>query len=102
MFQDSELQLDKLGDFLRLARKRRGWRQEDVAQRLKVSIDTIKRVEKGGKGVSIGHVLDLLSLYQRLETFAEVVNPYKDEVGISMEAERSPKRISANRYDRNF
>ena len=33
MFQDSELQLDKLGDFLRLARKRRGWRQKDVAQR---------------------------------------------------------------------
>ncbi len=63
MFQDSELQLDKLGNFLRLARKRRGWRQE---------------------------------------TFAEVVNPYKDEVGISMESERAPKRISANRYDRNF
>ena len=102
MFQDSELQLDKLGDFLRLARKRRGWRQEDVAQRLKVSVDTIKRVEKGSKGVSIGHVLYLLSLYQRLETFAEVVNPYKDKVGISMEAERSPKRISANRYDRDF
>lgn len=102
MFQDSELQLDKLGDFFRLARKRRGWRQKDVAQRLKVSVDTIKRVEKGSEGVSIGHVLDLLSLYQRLETFAEVVNPYKDEVGISMEAERSPKRISANRYDRDF
>ena len=102
MFQDSELQLNKMGDFLRLARKRRGWRQEDVAQRLKVSVDTIKRVEKGSKGVSIGHVLDLLSLYQRLEAFAEVVNPYKDEVGISMDVERSPKRISANRYDRDF
>jgi len=47
-------------------------------------------------------VLDLLSLYQRLETFAEVVNPYKDKVGISMEAERSPERISVNRYDRDF
>lgn len=102
MFQDSELQLNKMGDFLRLARKRRGWRQEDVAKRLKVSIDTIKRVEKGSKGVSIGHVLDLLSLYQRLEAFSEVVNPYKDEVGISMDVERSPKRVSVNRYDRDF
>jgi len=102
MFQDSEIQLDKLGRFLRLARKRRGWRQQDVAQRLKVSVDTIKRVEKGSKGVSIGHVLDLLSLYQRLESFAEVVNIYKDKVGIGIEAERSPGRISANRYDRNF
>lgn len=102
MFQDSELQLTKLGDFLRLARTRRAWRQEDVAQRLKVSVDTIKRVEKGSKGVSIGIILDLLSLYQRLEAFSDVVNPYKDEVGISMETERSPKRISGNRYDRDF
>ena len=102
MFQDSELQLTKLGDFLRLARTRRAWRQEDVAQRLKVSVDTIKRVEKGSKGVSIGIILDLLSLYQCLEAFSDVVNPYKDEVGISMEKERSPKRISGNRYDRDF
>ncbi len=102
MFQDSELQLNKMGDFLRQARKRRGWRQEDVAQRLKVSVDTIKRVENGNKGVSIGHVLDLFSLYQRLEVFAEVVNPYKDEVGISMEAERLPQRVSVNHYDRDF
>ena len=102
MFQDSELQLAKLGEFLRLARKRRAWRQEDGAQRLKVSVDTIQRVEKGSKGVSVGHVLDLLSLYQRLEAFADVVNPYKDEIGISMEAERSPKRVSGDRYDRDF
>ena len=102
MFQDSELQLAKMSEFLRLARKRRGWRQEDVAQRLKVSVDTVKRVEKGSKGVSIGLILDLLSLYQRLEAFSDVVNPYKDEVGIGMETERSPRRISGNRYDRDF
>ncbi len=102
MFQDSELQLTKMSAFFRLARKRRGWRQEDVAQRLKVSVDTIKRIEKGGKGIAIGHILDLLSLYQRLEVFADVVNPYKDEIGISMETERSPQRVSGNIYDRDF
>ncbi len=102
MFQDSEQQLIKLGEFLRLARKRRGWRQEDVAQRLNVSVDTIKRAEKGRKGVSIGHIIDLLSLYQRLQIFADMINPHKDEIGISMETERLPKRISSARYERNF
>ncbi len=102
MFQDSEQQLVKLGEFLRLARKRRGWRQEDVALRLNISVDTIKRAEKGNKGISVGHILDLLSLYQRLEIFADVINPHKDEIGISMESERLPKRISSGRYDRNF
>jgi len=52
--------------------------------------------------VSIGHVLDLLSLYQRLQTFADVINPHKDETGISMETERLPRRMSSDRYDRNF
>jgi len=102
MFQDSEKQIVALGQFFRIARKRRGWRQEDVAQRLNVSIDTVKRAEKGVKGVSIGHVLDLLSLYNRLESFKEMIDPKNDALGISMEMERLPKRVSRQNYDRDF
>jgi len=102
MFQDSEQQLIALGKFFRLARKRRGWRQEDVAQRLSISIDTVKRAEKGNKGLSIGHALDFLSLYQRLESFEDVVDSDKDSIGISMEAERLPQRVSSKGYDRDF
>ncbi len=102
MFQDSEQQLLALGQFFRLARKRRGWRQEDVAQRLNISVDTVKRAEKGSKGISVGHVLDLLSLYQRLGSFRDIVDPNKDDIGISMETERLPTRVSSKRYDRNF
>lgn len=102
MFQDSEKQLLALGEFFRIARKRRGWRQEDVAQRLNLSIDTIKRAEKGVKGVSIGYVLDLLSLYNRLESFREMIDPNKDSVGISLEMERLPKRVAGQKYDRDF
>ncbi|MFV2060560.1 MAG: helix-turn-helix domain-containing protein [Gammaproteobacteria bacterium] len=102
MFQNSEQQLISLGQFLRLARKRRGWRQEDVAQRLSIGIDTVKRAEKGHKGLSIGHVFDLLSLYQRLDSFSEVINPNNDVIGISNEDERLPQRISGKHYDRDF
>ncbi len=91
-----------LGQFFRLARKRRGWRQEDVALRLNISVDTVKRAEKGNKGISIGHVFDLLSLYQRLEAFQNVIDANKDLIGISLEAERLPKRISGKEYDRDF
>ncbi len=102
MFQNSERQLVALGQFFRLARKRRGWRQEDVALRLNISVDTVKRAEKGNKGISIGHVLDLLSLYQRLESFQKVIDANKDLIGISMETQRLPKRISSKEYDRDF
>jgi transcriptional regulator with XRE-family HTH domain len=102
MFQDSEEQLHALGQFFKIARKRRGWRQADVAQRLNISIDTIKRAEKGGKGLSVAHVLDLLSLYNRLESFKKMIDLKNDDIGISMETERLPKRVSSQNYDRDF
>ncbi|VAW71083.1 hypothetical protein MNBD_GAMMA10-2826 [hydrothermal vent metagenome] len=102
MFQDSEKQLSEMGQFFKIARKRRGWRQGDVAQRINVSIDTVKRAEKGAKGLSVGNILDLLSLYNRLDAFNEVINPDNDSVGISMETERLPERVSSQHYDRDF
>ncbi|MES9855973.1 MAG: helix-turn-helix domain-containing protein [Sedimenticola sp.] len=102
MFQETELNLKKLGDFLRLARRRRGWRQEDAAERLSVGIDTVKRAEKGQKGVSIGCILNMLSLYQRMTAFQDVIDPSKDEVGISQQAERLPARETGRRYDTDF
>lgn len=102
MFQDSEQQLLSLSQFFRLARKRRGWRQQDVAQRLNIGIDTVKRAEKGQKGLSIGHILDMLSLYQRLNSFSEVIDPNNDIIGISMENERLPQRVFNKTYDRDF
>ena len=98
----TEQNLKDMGDFFRLARKRRGWRQEDVAERLSVGLDTVKRAEKGLKGVGIGIILDMMALYQRTAAFNVVIDPNDDEIGISLQAERLPARESKERYDTDF
>ncbi len=104
MFQDSQNSLARLGQFLRTARKRRQWRQEDVANKLGISLDTVKRAENGQKGVSIGLILDMLSLFSVLEQFNHAIDDCNDVVGISLQKEKMKKRVrlEKSRYDRDF
>ncbi len=102
MFQNTQQNLKQLAEFLVLARRRRNWRQADVAERIGVSLDTIKRTEKGAPGVSVAVILDLLSLYGQGEAFTAMVSPDADRVGISLADERLPKRGRAATYERDF
>lgn len=102
MFEESRVQLEHLAEFLRLARKRRGWTQQSVANRLQVSLDTVKRAERGDAGIKTGTLLMFLALYQRLDAFAEAIDPDQDHIGISLANERLPKRVREKKYERDF
>ena len=102
MFDESEEQLQKLASFLRIARKRRGWTQQSVANRLQISLDTVKRAERGEPGIKTATLLMFLALYQRLDSFAEVIDPDQDRIGISLANERLPQRVREQKYDRDF
>lgn len=104
MFQDSQDSMVRLGHFLRTARKRRQWRQEDVANKLSISLDTVKRAESGQKGVSIGYILDMLSLFSMLESFNLAIDDRNDAIGISLQKEKMKHRVRLEkpRYDRDF
>ena len=47
-----------LGSRIRLARRERGWRIEELAQRVGVSHVTIRKVEQGAPSVAIGTVFE--------------------------------------------
>ena len=102
MFEESREQLERLAEFLRLARKRRGWTQQSVANRLQVCLDTVKRAERGEAGIKTGTLLMFLALYQRLDAFAKVIDPDLDRIGISLANERLPQRVRERRYERDF
>ena len=102
MFEESEEQLQSLASFLRIARKRRGWTQQSVANRLQISLDTVKRAERGEPGIKTATLLMFLALYQRLESFADVIDPDQDHIGISLANERLPQRVREQKYDRDF
>lgn len=62
----------RLGDLVRQARLARSWTQQDLAERARVGLATLKRMERGAVEVSLGgwlavfESLGLLSLFDAL------------------------------------
>jgi transcriptional regulator with XRE-family HTH domain len=89
-------QLQELGERLRLARKRRGWTIVEFAERLEVNPETVRALEKGASGTSIGVLASALwvmgvSGLDRLAATAE------DLQGIALERARTPQRVRKRR-----
>ena len=73
-----------------------------IANRLQISLDTVKRAERGEPGIKTATLLMFLALYQRLDSFADVIDPDQDRIGISLANERLPQRVREQKYDRDF
>jgi transcriptional regulator with XRE-family HTH domain len=85
--------LAKLGDDIRTARLRRRIPTTLMAERMMVTRTTLRKVEKGDAGVSMGiyaTALFIVGMTQRLYELADVRD---DLVGLQLEEERLPKRI---------
>ncbi len=52
----------RLGEVMKLARAERGWTQTDMAQRLRVSHATIKKIESGAPGTAFGTIIEACNL----------------------------------------
>ena len=86
-----------LGTDLQRARKRRRLTAAMVAERAHIARPTLRRVERGDPRVSLGiyaTVLWVLGLGERIGRLAAIET---DTVGLSMENERLPKRVSRRR-----
>ena len=85
--------LAKLGQDIRSARVRRRITTTTMAQRAFITRMTLRKVERGDPGVSLGiyaTVLFVLGLTPRL---ADLADARSDEVGLQLEEEYLPKRI---------
>jgi hypothetical protein len=85
--------LAKLGDDIRSARLRRRIPTTIMAARAFITRTTLRKVERGDPGVSLGTyatVLFILGLVSRLPDLADVRS---DDVGLQLEEERLPQRI---------
>ena len=91
-----------LGINLRVARKRRRMLQSELAQKAGVSEKTIRRLEKGDDGVSVGNVLSVLWALGLLPTSRALANPDTDEHGKTLELARLPERVRESAPDNDF
>jgi len=79
VFPKNRRLLEQLGENIKLACKRRGYTQVLISERTGLSRLTIRRIERGDPGVSIGHYLAVLSVLGLAGDLANVA--LDDELG---------------------
>lgn len=85
--------LRKLGRDLALARRKRGISTADMASRLFVSRDTLWRLERGDPTVALGTFATAAFVLQFHDRLANLAAPASDDLGLSLDERRLPKRI---------
>jgi transcriptional regulator with XRE-family HTH domain len=85
--------LRKLGRDLALARRKRGLATADMAERLFVSRDTLWRLERGDPTVSLGTLSTAAFVLQLHDRLANLAAPASDDLALSLDERRLPKRI---------
>ncbi len=88
--------LRKLGQDIRAARRRRRIKAAILAERAGISSPTLRKIEKGEPGVSMGmyaRVFFSLGMIERLAALADVRN---DALGLMLEEEELPERIRSS------
>ena len=91
-----------LGMHVRIARKRRRMLQGELARKAGLGEKTIRRLEKGEDGVSLGNVLSVLWVLGLLPTAKALANPDTDEHGKTLELARLPVRMRRTAPDNDF
>ena len=85
--------LAKLGDDIRTARIRRRIPTALMAERAMITRTTLRKVEKGDAGVSLGIYATVLFLIGMTSRLADLVDIRNDHLGLQLDEERLPKRI---------
>src|SRR5262245_61812577 len=89
--------LRKLGQDLRDARRRRGLPAAVVADRAFTSRPTLRRVELGDPGVSIGIYAAVLQALGLLDGLSELAAAGSDATGLAIATEKLPQRVRLRR-----
>jgi DNA-binding XRE family transcriptional regulator len=97
--RDVKKELEVLGANLRLARQRRAETQENFAQRIGVSRQTLADMENGMGTVSIGSYAKVLWLLGMTKDIGDLANPDKDKYGKAAQRERMPVRERSKKRD---
>lgn len=87
----------KLGRDLSLARRRRRLSQASLAERSGVSLNTVRRLEKGEPRGSIEHLARVLQVLGEIERLEHLIDTGNDDVGLMMMNEELPERVRARR-----
>ena len=89
--------LKKLGADLALARRRRHLTQASMAERLRISEATVRRMEHGDTGISIGTIVQAFFVLGELQKITHLLDTASDEIGLALMNEQLPQRVRRKR-----
>lgn len=89
--------LEKLGADLALARRRRRLTQASMAERLRVSEATVRRMEHGDSGISLGTIAQAFFVLGELDKITRLLDTASDDIGLSLMNEQLPQRVRKKR-----
>ena len=89
--------ISRLGENIRIARKRRAMTLDDMASRMFVTRKTLSRLENGDPGVSLAVVASALWVLGLDKGLRDIANPEEDKVGIHKERQRLPQRVHSKK-----
>ena len=92
--------LKKLGENIRVARKKRRISTVSMAERAFVSRSTYTKVEKGDPTVSIGAYASVLAILGMADGIGQLAERTLDTIGLDIEEDRLPKRIVSPKRNR--
>ena len=82
------------------ARRRRRLTAEMVAERANIGRATLRRVERGDASVGLGVYATVLWVLGLGDRVGQIVAPETDAVGLSMQDEQLPQRVTSGRRSR--
>ena len=91
--QPVERAIQKLGNDISLARRRRHISQASLAERVGASLSTVRRMEKGDPRVPIHFFARALHVFGEIQALADLLDTPHDPIGLTLMDERLPKRV---------
>lgn len=91
----------RVGQNISLARRRRNLTQSDLAARIGVTVNTVRRLEDGHPGVALQHIARAMQVFGELEQLEMLLDTSKDAIGMALQDEKLPKIIQPARGKKN-
>ena len=92
--------LIKLGEDMRVARKKRRISTVSMAQRAFISRGTLYKAERGDPSVSMGVYATVLAILGLAEDLGQVADRRNDSLGLDLDEDHLPKKIRSRSRER--
>jgi len=97
-----ERALKKFGSDIKIARLKRGFTAETMAERIGIDRTTYHKVEKGDANVGLGTYATTLFILGFGSIFNDLIDQRTDDTGLLLDLERLPKRVRLKKTPRGL